>query len=573
MNDKNFVFANKANGFTRRVFGDFCDWGEFFKLRKIVLLTLILFAFAMLHELPALAVDESRVTLDAERVSYDAVSGLATAEGNAVLTHGDTTIRAGRIDYDVTSNTARAFPGPTGWVALESEGRSLLGRSLEYDLNTQEGVFTGVRSTVDIEGGTLFITGGQMQSMPYDLAMERGLIRHRLRNAPYHVGIASNVSVTTCIYEHPHYRIVTRSLVIIPGRRVIARRPRLYLGETFIFAHPMDYIVRLDREDGLLHNFMPYFEYNSTRGFGVVSRGGFELGRGTASIGLGYWSSTGFEWMAEIEQDIGDSGFFVRGGVDYTWNDAWRERQYSPRIGLHYEHRGWEAALRMGWREYIEEQKDAVVQYRGRLDRLPEFTLHTPWMRDYTLRNSHVRLGLSVGRYWERTPTMSNDTIMRYGLTMQNRITQPVARNVTFFANTTYGIWFYDQGDSSYQGTAHGFLGFRYNFGSIQLMSGYERRFVWGSSPMLWDRYSEAERLHQSVRFPLGGEFFFVTRGSYDMNASMIDQVNYTLQWVTDCMRWELNFRDDRTSGSDSHVSLRMILNAFPDAPLLFGGR
>jgi len=571
MKDKNFVCTYEASekneksdekiGASRR---GFCG-------SRIALLPIILFVFALCYGLPALA-DESRVTLDAERVSFDDAAGLATAEGNAVLIHGDTTIRAGRIDYDVSSNVARAFPAMDGWVELESEGRRLLGRGLEYDLNNQEGVFTGVRSTVDIDGGTLFITGGELSSMPYDVAMERGLIRHRLRDAPYHVAIASDVSVTTCIFEQPHYRLVTRRLVIIPGRRVIARRPRLYFGDTFIFAYPTDYIVRLDREDGLMHSFIPYLEYNSTRGLGIISSGGFELGRGTASLGLAYWSSIGFEWMAELEQDIGDSGFFVRGGVNYIWTEEWREKHYNPHVGLFYERNGWEAALRVAWREYIEDQKDAVVQYRGRLDRRPEFTLYTPWMRDYTFRNSWIRLGLSAGRYWERTSTMSNDAVSRYGLTLQNRISRPLGRNVTFFSNTTYGIWFYDK-DSSYQGTVHGFLGLSYNFGSIELMSGYERRFVWGESPMLWDRYSETERLHQSVRIPLGGEFFLVTRGSYDLNASMIDQMNYTLQWVTDCMRWELNFRDDRTSGSDSHVSLRLILNAFPNTPLALGNR
>ena len=535
-----------------------------------VFLPLVLFVCILFYGFPAYATeDQPRVTLDAERISFDDSLGQATAEGNAVLTHGDARIRAERIDYDIASNTARAFPRPGGWVSLESEGRHLLGRSLEYDLNTQEGVMSGVRSSVGVDRGTLFISGGELQSMPYDLAMERGLISHRIRRAPEHVAIGSNVTVTTCIMDRPHYRLVTRNLVVIPGRRMIVRRPRVYLGNTLIFVYPMDYIVRLNRDDSLLSSFLPYIEYNRTRGLGIVSRGGFELGSSLVSIGLGYWNRVGFEWMAAVEQDIGNGGFFVRGGVNYTWNEAWDEHQYSPHVGLFYRRNGWEGALRLAWREYIEDQKDAVNQYRGRLDRRPEFSLYTPWMRDGTINNAQFRLGTTIGRYWERTPTMTSDTVTRYGITLHHRINQPISRNVRFFSNHTYGVWYYNKG-GSVQETLLSFSGFNYNFGDLQLMSGYERRRVWRRSPMLWDRYSEAERLHQSIRFPIGRDLFFVTRGSYDMRAEMIDQVNYTIQWITDCMRWELNFRDDRTSGDDSHISLRAVILAFPDAPFEF---
>ena len=74
------------------------------------------------------------------------------------------------------------------------------------------------------------------------------------------------------------------------------------------------------------------------------------------------------------------------------------------------------------------------------------------------------------------------------------------------------------------------------------------------------------------MRFPLGGELFLKARGSYDLNASMIDEVNYTLQWITDCMRWELSFNNDRTGGVN-RVSLRVLLNAFPGTRPTLGQR
>jgi len=343
------------------------------------------------------------------------------------------------------------------------------------------------------------------------------------------------------------------------------------MGNTFIFTYPMDYMARIDRRE-VMHNFIPYIEYNDTKGIGIVFSGGFELWRGTASLGAGYWTSTGLDWMAGVEQSLG-GGFSIESSVEYVWNEEWQERRRSPRARLSYERYGWETAVRVAWNEYLEEQKDAVTQFRGLLDRKPEFSVLSPWYRDYTMNESWFRLGATAGRYWERTSFMLGETTTRYGVMLQNYIEQPINRDVTFFSNTTYDAWFYNDIDDSRQGTLNCFMGLRYNFGVVELMSGYERRFVWGESPMLWDRYSDRERFHQKARFPFGRELFLVARGSYDTTASKIDEVNYTLQWVTDCMRWELNFRNDRSSGSNSRINLRVLINAFPNAPLSLGER
>jgi len=182
---------------------------------------------------------------------------------------------------------------------------------------------------------------------------------------------------------------------------------------------------------------------------------------------------------------------------------------------------------------------------------------------------SWFRLGVSAGGYWERTPLSVNDTVSRYGVTLQSYFEYPLGL-VTFFSNTTFGAWFYDRNNAD-QEIIDAFLGLRYNLGAVELASGYERRHVWGESPMLWDSYRNRERLHQRIRFPLGGGLFIAARGSYDMDASFIDEVNYALQWITDCMKWELRYHDDRTSGSNRSINLSISLLAFPNTPLSFG--
>jgi hypothetical protein len=165
---------------------------------------------------------------------------------------------------------------------------------------------------------------------------------------------------------------------------------------------------------------------------------------------------------------------------------------------------------------------------------------------------------------------MTGDTVARYGATLQSYFEYPLGRAITFFSNTVYGAWFYDK-DGFDQEVIDAVLGFRYNFGAVELASGYERRHVWGESPMLWDSYYDRERLHQKIRFPLGKDFFLAARGSYDLDVSAIDEINYSLQWIVDCMKWELNYHDDRTPRSDSSISLRVSILAYPNTPVSFG--
>ena len=544
-----------------------------FSNRIYVFLSLALLVSILLCELPAFANDvrdtPSRVTLNADRISYDGCTGRATAEGNAVLTHGGSRIRAALIEYDAFSQDVRALPSPGGSVLLETMGRAVVGDSLEFNLETQEGTLSGIRSSFQVGYGILRISGGKMQIMPYELALERGLISGARGDVPY-VGFMQDVAVTTCTQDHPHYRLETTRIIFIPGQRLVARRPRFYLGDTFIFTYPMDYIVHLERR-ALEHSIIPYVQSTDRKGVGVGLGGALQWDSGAVRLGAAYWSSVGIEWMAGVEQSIG-RGLSIEGGVEYLWSSAWDEKQYTTRVGLRYERRGWEVALRRVWKEYLEIQKDATYEHRGRLDRKPEFTVLSPWMQSRTQNQSWFRLGAVAGSYRERTPLMVGDTIARYGLTLQNYFERPMGRGMTFFSNITYGAWFYSRDDSNQQ-VIDGIIGLRYNWGDIELASGYERRHVWGESPMLWDSVRERERIHQKIRFPVSGNLFLAARGSYDTRASMIDQVNYALQWVTDCMKWELRFHNDRTSGSNNSIGLSVFILAYPNTPASFGER
>jgi LPS-assembly protein len=508
------------------------------------------------------------VTLDAERVSYDDEAGKARAEGGAVMTHGSTVVRANRIDYDAVTQDVVALPLPGEVVEMRAEGRTLTSDRLEYNLLTGESRAAGTKSGFPVGGGTLYARGGELQVVPYETARAQGLIRDIRKNPPAFIGLARDAVITTCALDHPHYRLETKHMTIIPGRRVVARKPSLYLGDAYIFTYPLDFIVLIDRQ-ATRHPITPYIQYGETRGLTVGLSGAYAWDTGAFDLGLAYVSTAGFEWMAAFHQNI-TNNLAVTAGLEYSWDEAWDEKMYRPRASLLYGFSGWQAAMNWTWGEYIAVRKDAYYIYKGRLERKPEVVLSSPWFKDPALPRSWYQLAARWGKYQERTPTFSNDAISRYGVAFYHYAEAPIIQGAELFLNTRYEAWLYDR-DGLDQEYINSLLGLRWQLGPFQFGTGYERGFAWGASPMLWDAYGDLERFHQQARISLSKELFVTVRGSYDVTAELLYEVDYSLQWLTDCMIWEIVYHNDRSAAEENKIALRMSLRAFPNTPFSFG--
>lgn len=271
--------------------------------------------------------------------------------------------------------------------------------------------------------------------------------------------------------------------------------------------------------------------------------------------------------MIEAEQTLG-GGFSVRGGVAYSWDELWDETIWRPYASLVFERESWRAALNWSRNEHFKDQKDLQNDYEGRLERRPELTLQSPWFQ--IAPQTWVSFLASWGAYREETAGYRSDVTSRYGGGFHSYDEKNLGSGVDFFSKIRGEAWFYDK-DGEDQQMLWGLAGFRYRLGVLELATAYERRYVWGEGAMLWDRYRERERLHQKLRFPMGREVFGLLRGSYDLDQSEIDKVFYALQWVTDCMKWELHYADDRTSGGEGRVGLALSILAFPETPASFG--
>ncbi|MBR1418744.1 MAG: LPS-assembly protein LptD [Synergistaceae bacterium] len=519
--------------------------------------------------------NNERVILNANRVSYNDITGTASAQGKAVLTYKDAKVEAERIDYNSKTQKIEAMPLPGDVVKLSSQGRTVTGDHLDYDLNTREGVLQGAKTNLaaGAAGSTLYVYGGQIVVIPWETAVEKGLIKGKSKGASDFIAQWRDVTLTTCELDHPHYRLVSKRIAFIPGKSVIAKRPRLYLGRTYLFTSPFDYVVSLEKK-AMKYSLMPHIHHSSKEGFGGGITGSLGWDTGSLSFGIAAARKTGLEWMLELEQELSRE-FTIMVGVDYSWDEVWNERVWRPRAALTWAKNGWQTRLRWTHDEYIEDQKDSMTKYKGRLDRKPELTVKTPWFR--TSPYSWLNLTAIYGAYSEEIYGASISSTTRYGLEMHSYFEKDLWPSVILFSDMTGGVWFYDRYDAD-QEMLRSFTGLKYGIGSIELATAYERRYTWGESAMLWDQFKERERIHQKIRFPLSrkdptttSQFYFAFRGSYDLDEKMVDKAIYSLQWVIDCMRWDLHYINDRAKDGDDKIGLTMSVNAFPNTPASFG--
>ena len=521
------------------------------------------------QELERQPVPADRVTLNADRVSFNDETGQAYAEGNAILTYNDTTIMAERIEYDADTQKIQAMPLPGNQIMLTNGQRAVKGDTLNYDLNSQEGMLRGALTQVAVgeDGGVLYVYGAELDVIPWDIAMERGLVKG---SAGEYLMELKNVTLTTCALEHPHYKLESKSISFIPGKKLIARKPRVYLKDHYLFTSPLDYTLKLDRKE-VDYSFMPYFQKSQSKGSGGGVTGSIGWDTGSASIGLAGFSKSGFETMFEVRQSVGKN-LSLLAGAEYSWDEEWDDRVWRPYTSLIYSFSGgWTTQLNWSKNEYIDDQKDSRTDFKGRLERAPEFIITSPYYKSSLY--SWMIVYAAFGRFRETIyQEPDSDVILRYGLGFRHYYEKKLREknNIEVFSNNQAVLWFYDTQDAD-QEMLRSFTGLRYTIGAFELGTGFEKQYYWGESPMHWDQYKARKRIHQKIRVPAGKEIYLMFRGSYDLYESIVDEIIYSIQWVTDCMLWELYYKNDRRVSGDDKIGLSLSLTAFPESEASFG--
>ncbi len=209
---------------------------------------------------------------------YPSDTGIATADCNVKVRNKTMRLFAPHVEYNSNNQIMEClfFRSKRGNVTLFSGADKLTGEHLTYSLETRRVFLPMPRGKMD----ALHMQGNDVRVMPMDDAVKFGVLRSRPKKKKTdgedeQITEWLNVTTTTCDFEKPHYRLKSKKVVIIPNKKMIIRRPRIYIGEKCIFTYPFDYVARLGpREQSLL----PYFAYDSNKGMGGGLKGYIDLG-------------------------------------------------------------------------------------------------------------------------------------------------------------------------------------------------------------------------------------------------------------------------------------------------------
>ena len=572
-------------------------------MRRYCISVLLAAVFVFACFVPSSSGAEPRgdITLDGDRVIFDQASGMAEAEGTVRLRQDNVRIFSHRMEYDTVNQFAVATSRPGEVVTLLYGGNRFTGKTLEYDMEAGEGMLTDATGDLPAgtRGGTVYIRGKNLEVVPLNSALEKKWItkRHtrRVKEEDQQVARWTDASMTTCPLPKTHYRLMTKRLVVIPGVRVIAKNPRVYIAEKFLFSYPFDYVVPLHGEkDYLLGIFIPSVVYDSDKGVGYALTGPYAWDTGEVNMAFRYWSNIDFEARAGLRQRFGRN-FSVFANMDYSWEELEEdesgksigEKKHRPSWGFDYSRQGWNAKVLWSQRENLDIEKrnqeiDGVQQtknYRNMLHREPEITISSPWFSAGGMKDFSWRVTGLWGEY-ETSRTRPGEA--RSGSrSVWDVQAQYIVRtgDIRPFWRGQYRKFSYSGFDNptgrlqDYQETTSMWLGFRTRLGMFDFASAWHIQNVTGRSPLGWDRAGDSEVFYTELGFPVGRDLYLSAMSTYNIKTHNVSEVAYRLILDHDCSRWEFIFRDDHLASNDDWMTLRFMVKAFPETPLAFGDK
>lgn len=526
--------------------------------------------FLLLFPLTVMAGD-GRIVLEADRVEFDQASGFAVATGSVRISRDLVRVFAPRIEYSAADNTIEAFSDPGGRVVLFHGSQRLEGQWLTLDMISGEGLFRNASGSFPAEKGEVYASGSNVTT----IRVEEG---QRLESVPVRIqrGLVTgeqvyrwkDVGFTTCPAEIPHYQLVSKRLVIVPGYRIFASKPVIYIGGKYLLSYPFDYVI--DLSEGSRSQFLPRVMYEGDKGLGVSYGAPLIMGDVNVLWKAFLWSGIGFEGILSVDHRYSE-GILLFADASYTWDGDREEKRFRPRWGVDYEFGGWTGRLWWSRAESVEVEKDLGETFKGVLDRSPEFTLFSPWWS----------LPASTGQ-WRFMATWGDYEVSSEGGTVKSGASR-LGLGAAYEGEGKFGsikpfwgaeYWWYDYGSADgSQKVMTVRLGISWPLGPVTMTSLWRKRWVEGGSPMAWDDLSDSEVFYQKASIPFGEHWSLVVRGGYNLRDSSLDEMYYRLSYDSKCcFRVDLVYRDDLV-GEDDWAGLVFVLNAFPSNPFFLGAK
>lgn len=162
---------------------------------------------------PGVAWDENReVTLKGDRLEYFQGGELLQGTGGVLLQSGVISVRADNIELDMRSNTLTA----SGHVVWAQEGNTIYAESVALNLKTQQG---GAKKLLFRREAWAAWGESSEKTGEKDLTL-------------------TQCEATSCLREHPHYRLRASEIKVRLGERVWLRNVVVYVGLAPLFYLP-----------------------------------------------------------------------------------------------------------------------------------------------------------------------------------------------------------------------------------------------------------------------------------------------------------------------------------------------
>lgn len=535
-------------------------------LTRLALLFSILFPLTVLGGPKTAAFGDEgsprEVVLEADSVVYDQQAGTALAVGNAHVRWGMMRLTSDSIVLDEDMTRLRATSQSERGVRVRYGERILEGNDLEYRLDEEAGIMKKTRGEAD----AIRFEGDSVEFASIAVAKAKGWLKAKQSRGAASDDLfirGADMSFTTCKEERPAYRLQTRRLLILPGTRVVAVKPRIYIEEHLVVAYPFDY--RIDLKKGNAKPLMPSLFHDGDRGAGVAFKYGFESGERLAGdLDLALSANQGLEGSARAEYRLFEDGevFFE---TSYLYNSDEGEKRWRPSwgmrsVGTEGDRFTWN--LLWSQRESLDIRQGAGKTYKGTLWRDPEMSVYFPWWGGEGLGVSRYRMFGSWGRYEEEGLEFERTGL---GIELKGKAGSRQTLEPFWWGRATR--YDYDTGDD--RTVLEGRFGVRWERRDWRFESRYDRRWIDGRTPMAWDDLEELEEIYQTIDWPLSQRWRMAVRAGYDLIGERFHEMAYRLAYDRKCYRFELFYVDDR-AGDDDKFGIRFQLAAFPDTPLLF---
>lgn len=526
-----------------------------------------------LSEAPVKNRDE--VFLDADSVTYGEKTGLATATGNVKVRNKETRLFAPYAEYDANTNIVDAFSDHREDVTIITDGQRFTGKHLTYNMETRRGIMTQVSGKSE----AMYMQGGTVKLMPVEDAVKQGIISapRRKKNQSQQEDVAQWIGVTstTCDFTNPHYSLVSKNVIIYPGKRTVLKRPKFYIGKTLIMTYPFDYIITQKKQKDTI---FPIFRYDSDKGMGFGLRGPIDLGEyGQLDLAGVWWTNDIVEAKFRYEYEI-TNGLTLFGDTKRLYNKDLEDTIWRPSWGLNYSNNGWSAKLWWAQRELVTTEMKPGITHDHNVWRDPEFQLYTPWFKDGVTGGKFRAFGI-WGRYQDNSGTNAQwYDRSAYGAEYDGQPSWSLGFLKPFYG-ARYTYFDYTNADRT-QDVTDLWFGFNYKIGTFDFNSYFFRRWAHDGSPMSWDDYSENKVLYQTIGFPLPigaswEKWYFSVTGAYSFAINEYDDnelssLRYTLTYDKHCMTWQLWYLDNRAD-EETKIGLTFFINAYPEYKLELG--